>query len=400
VTARALLIALAVVAASSPGCGPSDARDTSAPAPRSRLPLWRQPPDKRPGPPLPGPAGRARSFRLLPVARGLRAPLQVVARPGDAGRLYVAEQRGLVRVIEGGRIRPRPYLDLRRTVRSGGELGLLTLAFSAGGGRLYVMYTDRGGDTRVVAYAAGREAAHRAGARVLLALDHPYENHRGGTLLVDRRGRLVLGLGDGGSAFDPQQRAQDRRSMLGKLLRLDAARPQAGWQVVATGLRNPWRMSFDRATGMLWLGDVGQDRVDEVDAVRLPETGRPTPNLGWAAFEGDLPLGRKRLAGNARLVWPVAGYRHRAGLCSITGGFVYRGRAVPALRGRYLYGDFCRGTIWSLDAARAGREPDVRREAARLPGLASFGESLDGELYAVSIRGTVHRVAARASGLD
>jgi hypothetical protein len=399
VTGRTLLIALAVAAATAPGCGGGENRDAT-PAPVRGLPLWRQPPDKPPGPPLPAPAGRAHSFRLEPVARGLRAPLQVVARPGHAGRLYVAEQRGLVRVVEGGRVLPRPFLDLRGAVSSGGERGLLTLAFSPGGERLYVMYTDRRDDTRVVAYAAGREAARRAGARVLLALDHPYENHRGGTLLIDARGRLVLGLGDGGSAFDPRQRAQDRRSTLGKLLRFDPARPRAGWHVVATGLRNPWRMSFDRATGVLWLGDVGQDRVDEVDALRLPEARGPLPNLGWAAFEGDLPLGRKRLAGGGRLVWPVAGYRHRRGLCSITGGFVYRGRAVRALRGRYLYGDFCRGTIWSLDAARGGSGPDLRREAARLPGLASFGEGVDGELYAVSIRGTLHRLAARRRGLD
>jgi glucose/arabinose dehydrogenase len=205
-----------------------------------------------------------------------------------------------------------------------------------------------------------------------------------------------VGLGDGGSAFDPGQRAQNPRTRLGKLLRLDPARPELGWRVVATGLRNPWRMAFDRETGMLWLGDVGQDRVEEVDALFLPEDGQRVPNLGWAAYEGDLPLGRKRLNEGDPLVWPVAGYRHREGRCSVTGGHVYRGRRIPAMRGRYLYGDFCRGTVWSLDARGAGRPRviDLRREAVRVPGLVSFGEDLDGELYALSAEGTVSRIVA------
>jgi glucose/arabinose dehydrogenase len=372
--------------------------DAPAPVaqPRSTLPLWRQPPDKPRGPAPARTAGDARSFALRTVARGLRQPVQVVARPGERGRLYVAEQAGRVRVIASGRVLPRPYLDIRRRVMNNGERGLLTITFDPRGRHLYAMYSGRDGATRIMRYRAGARAARRSSARRLLTVAQPYENHKGGTLLFDERGRLVVGLGDGGSAFDPQQRAQDHRSRLGKLLRLDPARPDLGWRVVATGLRNPWRMAFDRATGMLWIGDVGQDRVEEIDALYLPEEGQRVPNLGWAAYEGDLPLGRKRLAAGAALVWPVAGYRHGDGHCSVTGGHVYRGVRNRRLRGRYVYGDFCRGAVWSLavDGVRDRRHVDVRREAARIPGLVSFGEDLDGEVYAVSAQGTVARLVA------
>ena len=343
------------------------------------------------------PARRARS-RLRTVAGGLRQPVQVVARTGRRAHLYVAEQTGRIRVIERGRVRPRPYLDLRRRVSAGGELGLLSVTFDPRGRWLYVLYTNRHQDTRVVRYRAGERAADRASARVLLAVDQPYENHKGGTLLFDERGRLVLGLGDGGSAFDPEQRAQRERSRLGKLLRWDPQRPDLGWQIVATGLRNPWRMSFDRATGMLWLGDVGQDRVEEIDALYLPEYGQRLPNLGWAAYEGDLPLGRKHLSNGAMLVWPLAGYRHTGGRCSVAGGHVYRAARNPAMNGRYVFGDFCRGTIWSLDARGAERRRmlDVRRggRARARPRVLRRGP----RRRAVRRLGAGHGVAARRRG--
>ncbi|HYF28158.1 MAG TPA: PQQ-dependent sugar dehydrogenase [Baekduia sp.] len=349
-------------------------------------PLWKQLPDKPAGPAPAPEAGTRRSFALRTIVTGLQGPNQLVARPGD-DRLYVVEQGGTVRILDGRRVVSRPFVDLRRQTRSEGERGLLSLVFSPDGRTANVLLTDRRGDTRVLAIPAGRDRADTRRARVLLELDQPYENHNGGTLLVDERGRLVLGLGDGGSAFDPQQRAQDLDERLGKILRHDGR----GWEVVASGLRNPFRMSFDRETGRLWLGDVGQDRIEEVDALFLPEEGAPTPNLGWAAYEGHLPVGRKQLAGHHRLTWPVTSYAHRDGHCSVTGGYVSRGRRLAALRGRYVFGDFCRGTIWSLDAA-AAEEParaDLRREAARLPGLVSFGEDADGDLYAVSVQGTV-----------
>ena len=371
------LVAAGVVA----GCG---AADDEAPRPlySARTPLWKQLPDRPPGPRPQPVRGRARSFAVERVAGGFHMPVQVVARAGEPDRLYVVERGGLIRVVENGRVLPRPWADLRARVRADGERGLLSLVFSRDGRRSYVLYSDRRGDSRVVELPR----------RTLLRVRQPYENHKGGTLLVDERDRLVAGLGDGGSAFDPQQRGQDPRQSLGKLLRREA---DGEWGVVATGLRNPWRMSFDRAGGRLWLGDVGQDRVEEIDAFWLPEPGVPVPNLGWAAYEGDLPLGRKHLAAGGRLTWPVASYLHRGGHCSVTGGYVYRGRAVPALRGRYVFGDFCRGTLWSV-AARGADDPallDMRREAARLPGLTSFGEDEAGDLYATTADGGLWRLA-------
>ena len=385
-------IALAVLALAA-GC--SDPERGTAPKAGARVPLWRQPPDRPPGPPLPVVRGRARSFALVPVARGLRQPVQVIARPGSR-RLYVVEQAGVIRALARRRPAAVAYLDIRDEVLAGGERGLLSAAFSPGGGALVVMFTDEAGDTRVVRYRARATRAEEATARTLLAVPQPYENHKGGTLLFDPQGRLLLGLGDGGSAFDPDHRAQDMGQRLGKIVRYVPDLPEGGWRVVALGLRNPWRMSFDRATGRLWLGDVGQDRVEEIDALTLPEEGQRLLNLGWPAFEGDRPLGRKPLSGGGRLTWPVAGYGHAEG-CAVTGGHVYRGRAVPALRGRYVFGDFCTGTLWSLDAgvAATGRGADLRREMATLPGLASFGEDRRGELYAVSVRGSVHRLAPR-----
>ena len=307
-----------------------------------------------------------------------------------------------MRVVENGRVRARAFLDLRRAVRSGGEQGLLSIAFDAGGRHLYALYTNRAGDSRVVRYPARGRSALRQGARVLLAVDQPYENHNGGTVLFDVRGRLLVGLGDGGSAFDPGERAQDRRSRLGKILRREIARPAAGWEIVALGLRNPWRMALDAPTGTLWIGDVGQDRVEEVDAVALPEGSEPALNLGWPAYEGSEPVGRKRLADGPAPRWPLAGYRHRDGHCSVTGGLVYRGSDVPALRGRYVFADFCRGTTWTLDARGAidRRALDLRRERARLPGVTSFGNDLRGELYAVTVEGALRQAIPDNSGLD
>jgi hypothetical protein len=314
-----------------------------------------------------------------------------VPRRGD-DRLYVVEQAGTVRLVADGAVARRPFLDLTDRVRSGGELGLLSVAFTPDGRRIVALYTDDEKDTRVVAYPAGADAADRERGEELLAVDQPYENHKGGTVLFDERGRLLVSLGDGGGAFDPGDRGQDPADRLGGILRLEHGR----WRTVAFGLRNPWRMAFDDETGLLWVGDVGQDRMEEIDAFYPAEEGTRLPNLGWAAYEGHLPLGAKELAaGSGRLTWPVAAYAHERGHCSVTAGFVYRGAQIERLRGRYVYGDFCRGTIWTLRAAAArddAPDPDVRRERARLPGLSSFGRDNDGELYAVSVEGTISRV--------
>jgi glucose/arabinose dehydrogenase len=329
-------------------------------------------------------------LRLVRVASGLASPIQVVTAPGT-GTLYVVEQAGTIRELEGARPADEPLLDIRDQVKSGGEQGLLALAFHPGfpdDPRFYVHYSNLDGDTRVAEYRAAETGAARV--RELLAAEQPYENHNGGQLAFGPDGLLYLGLGDGGAAFDPEERSQDLGTRLGKLLRIDVDRPGAEWEIAAYGLRNPWRFSFDRETGDLYIGDVGQDRWEEVDFVPAGTDG--LLNFGWDVYEGDERVEDHDLTEAGELVGPVAVYGHDAG-CSITGGFVYRGSALPALRGRYLYGDYCSGTVWSL-RVEDGDAVDVRRERVTLPLLSSFGEGADGELYLVSQGGSVHRLAS------
>ena len=387
---RPLLLALAGMFLA--GCASDGEGERAGDAsPAHRRPLFEQPPDKPAGPAVPEAAGSRRSFTIRTRVRGFEIPVQVVARPGD-DRLFVVEQAGLIRTVDDGRISPTPYLDLRRVVRAGGELGLLTAAFSPDGATLTTMWTDPRMDTRVTRYPALGVRAERDAEEVLLRVDQPsdYENHKGGTLLYDADGQLLLGLGDGGSAFDPGSRAQDPGTQLGKVLRYDGG----SWSTVARGLRNPYRMSLDPVTDRLWIGDVGQDAVEEVDAVRLPAPAAEPLNLGWAAYEGTRPLGRKPLTGpREELVWPVAEYPHGGGPgqgCSVTGGMVHRGRGLPRLRGRYLFADFCTGELWSADA-RGAEDParlDLRRErGGPLAQVTSFGVGPGGRLYATTADG-------------
>jgi len=326
------------------------------------------------------------------VVDGLQAPVHVTWAPGAPGLLYVVEQGGLVRVVKGGSIRSQPFLDVRANVRAGGEQGLLGLAFApdyAKSRQFIVNYTDRNGDTRVVRYRSDGTKALRASAKQLLFVKQPYSNHNGGMVAYGKDGLLYVGLGDGGSGGDPENRAQNPASLLGKILRLDPARPAAKPVIVALGVRNPWRFSFDRANGDLWIGDVGQDLIEEVDHVAWPWQGQL--NFGWDVYEGRASFENKML-GPGRLVDPVAQYSHARG-CSITGGYVYRGSALPAAAGRYFYGDYCSGTVWSLKLV-GGVARQIRPEAFTVPNLTSFGEDGTGELYAVSGNGVLFRLAS------
>lgn len=348
-------------------------------------------------------ADAAPAFGLRQVMSGLSQPVQLTAPRGD-GRLFVVEQGGRILVQAGGR--RRVFLDLRSQVRLGAEQGLLSMAFHPGfrrNGRFFVDYTDRAGDTRVVEYRARGDRAVPGSARPVWFLDDPYPNHNGGLLQFGPDGLLHLGMGDGGAGGDPQNRAQNPRSPFGKLLRFDVngprpyrvpatnpfARDRRGLPLVwALGLRNPWRYSFDRVTGDLWVGDVGQNAYEEISV--LPRRFRGVANFGWDAFEGRHRFEAKRTLG--RLVGPLVEIGHREGACSVTGGYVYRGRDVPALRGHYLYADFCADWIRTLRLA-GGRAVDRgQRRAPRQ--ISSFGEDGRGELYVVSLLGTVHRVVA------
>ena len=335
-------------------------------------------------------AAPSASPKLVVVARGLSSPVDVVQAPGEPTRLYVVEQPGVIRVVERGRVRPTPFLDVRSLVVAGGEQGLLGLAFSPGYPRdrtFYVNYTAKGdGSTRIVRYRAANGRAQPGSAQEILGVAQPFANHNGGNLEFGPDGKLWVGLGDGGGGGDPNDNAQNPDTLLGKMFRLDVRQASPTPELVGIGLRNPWRYSFDRATGDLWIGDVGQNEIEEID--RLPRGTTGIVNFGWNVYEGRSRFSDQTLR-PGKLIQPIAQYTHADG-CSITGGFVYRGKAVPRLTGRYVFGDYCSGTVWSI-AARGGA---LRREPVSVPQLTSFGESLSGAtLYAVSGAGTIYRFA-------
>lgn len=325
-----------------------------------------------------------------PVVSGLAAPVHVTAPISEPGRLYVVLQDGRILVVVDGKLRREAFLDIRRLVRSGGEQGLLSVAFHpsyASNHLLYVDYTDRNGDTRVVEYRSDGTRVLLSTGRQLLFVGQPYANHNGGQLAFGPDGRLYVGMGDGGSGGDPEDRAQNPASLLGKLLAIDVNRRAAKAQLVGIGLRNPWRFSFDRLTGDLYIADVGQDAWEEIDY--LPRRSPGLENYGWNLWEGRARFADKP-QGPGRLISPVAVYGHGEG-CSVTGGFVYRGSAEKALRGRYIYGDFCSGNVWTLRVS-GGKAVSLRREPFGIPALSSFGEDAAGELYATSLNGTLYRL--------
>jgi glucose/arabinose dehydrogenase len=324
------------------------------------------------------------------VADGLDSPLGIASTPSEPDRLYIVEQPGLVRVVDDGKLLPDPFLDLRDQVVSGGEQGLLSLAFDPDyetNGRFYVDYTDTNGDTRVVEYEAGRAAPQKR--RELLFVDQPYANHNGGQLAFGPNGRLYVGMGDGGAGGDPENRAQNLDEKLGKLLSTDP-NGSGGWRIDGYGLRNPWRFSFDRETGDLWIGDVGQGSWEEID--HTPRDSSGLENYGWDAYEGTHVFEDKDPNAAGHLVMPVYEYSHDEG-CSVTGGYVYRGERVPAAIGRYFFGDYCSGTVWSL-VLEGNKARDVR-QVGKIDQLSSFGEDAAGELYAVSLDGKLYELAPR-----
>jgi glucose/arabinose dehydrogenase len=216
-------------------------------------------------------------------------------------------------------------------------------------------------------------------------VQQPFANHNGGQLQFGPDGMLYVGMGDGGSAGDPDDNGQNPAVLLGKLLRTDPLKVR--WEIVGYGLRNPWRFSFDRVTGDLYIGDVGQDEVEEID---YRTKGAPPANYGWAHYEGSRVFEEVPLDPSGPIVFPIHEYLHDEG-CSVTGGYVYRGRAVAAAAGRYFFGDYCQGTVWSLRVVE-GKAVDLRREPFRVASLSSFGEDTRGELYLVSLAGSVYRL--------
>jgi glucose/arabinose dehydrogenase len=337
-------------------------------------------------------ARKTQALSFAPVVGGLDSPVYVTAAPGDPTTLYVVEQAGAIRIVRDGKI-AGTFLDLRSIVRSGGEQGLFSMVFSpryASNHLFYVSYTDLQGNSRVARYRSANGVGVRSSGRIILAVHQPYSNHNGGQLQFDRRGYLYFGLGDGGSEGDPNQTSQNMHTRLGKLLRSRTTTPGTAWRIVGLGLRNPWRFSFDSATNNLWIGDVGQDTWEEIDFRAAGKLDR-LANYGWSRYEGySVYDASHRLAHVGGLVRPVLVYSHAHG-CAVTGGFVYRGSAVPAARGRYFYGDSCDGTIWSFRAGKHGRASKAV-VSGNVPSVSSFGVDGNGELYALSLGGTLYKL--------
>lgn len=320
---------------------------------------------------------------LEPVAQ-LDAPTAMAVRSGD-DRLYIAERGGVVRTIDGRQVGDQPVIDISDQVSTGGECGLLGLAFSADGDELYLSFTNEQGDSRVAAYEMDGDRAAADSARELLAVGQPFSNHNGGNLLRGPDDLLYLGLGDGGAANDPERNAQDPQTLLGKMVQLDPE-GDAEPEMFALGLRNPWRFSFDRETDDLWVADVGQDSIEEINVTAWDDAAGA--NYGWDIFEGSEPFEGDEPPDNA--VMPVEEYPTGEG-CAVTGGYVYRGSAIDGLQGAYLYGDFCAGFVRAIrvedDEVVDRAELDVS-----LDQLVSFGEDADGELYVLSLSGPVQRL--------
>jgi glucose/arabinose dehydrogenase len=353
----------------------------------------------------------SRGVRLATVGR-----FDVTAPPTDRRRVFVVEQGGTIRVLRDGRKLATPFLDISGRVTAGGEQGLLGLAFApdyATSKRFYVYYTASGSGANTLAEyrASSADRADPGSGRILFAQPDRESNHNGGQLAFGPDGLLYVGLGDGGGGDDQhgsRGNAQDLGSLLGKILRIDprasgdrpyaipsdnpfASRAGARGEIYSYGLRNPWRFSFDRSTGALIIGDVGQDELEEIDAV-AHDAGRGA-NFGWRPFEGTQQNFDEPAPGAVR---PVLQKTHDDGWCSITGGYVVRDPGVPGLRGRYVYGDYCKGQLRSARVTPGRATGD--RAIAGLPAisqLSSFGEDARGRVYVTSLDGPVYRFAAR-----
>ena len=346
-----------------------------------------------------------------------------ITHAGD-GRLFLTLREGRIVVLENGAVRQQPFLDIRNLTTTDGEHGLLSTAFHpryAENGFFFIDYTNLQGNTVIARYqvsASNPNQATPASARILLTIPQPYPNHKGGQLQFGPDGDLYIGMGDGGSGYDPACRAQRTDTPLGKMLRLDvdqnvatppyygipASNPFRGAgdpldKVWATGLRNPWRYSFDRETGDLWIGDVGQDRMEEIDF--QPAASRGGENYGWKVMEGtlcgstDACPASTAACDSPAFTPPVLEYGHNPE-CAVIGGYVYRGNGVSSLRGAYVFGDLCSGAIWA--AARSGDGFTVRTVPGTVSQLTTFGEDAGGELYAANVGGQLFRFVGTAAG--
>ncbi len=383
---------------------------TSTPLPPADTPVpTALPPTALPAEPLALPLASL-TLELLPLAGGFDKPVFLTHAGDGSGRLFVVEQRGRILIVDNGVVNSTPFLDMISLVGSDSlERGLLSVAFHpayANNGFFFVNYTDKQGNTVIARYrlSGNPDQADPNSAKILLTIDQPYPNHNGGQLAFGLDGYLYVGMGDGGSANDPQNNGQSLNTLLGKILRLEvdqadpygvpASNPfvnqaDARPEIWSYGWRNPWRFSFDRASGDMYIADVGQNQYEEVSVELAGTPGGQ--NYGWRLLEGahcfDPPTCDPA---SLDTVLPVVEYDHSQG-CSVTGGYVYRGERFPALTGIYFYGDWCSGLIWGLrrEADGSWSQAELRQSGLQ---ISSFGQDEVGELYVVNHRGDIFQI--------
>jgi len=398
--AAALVCAAALVASA---CGGDDDDEPSLRATTTTAPA-------ADGVELPDGAGPLADIELtLTEVAEADSPTALVARAGT-DTVYVAERAGRVRPLAADGTLGEPILDISDDVVTDVEQGLLGIEFSPDGGTLYVSYSVvPDGDTRVDAYTMAGDEVDLASRRELLAVEQPFANHNGGDLAIGPDGYLYIGLGDGGDAGDPEGNGQNTQALLGKILRIDPSQPGDGTEyaipadnpfadgqdgapeVWLYGVRNPWRFSFDAETGDLWIADVGQESIEEIDLLPAADGGGSGANLGWNEMEGAHPYDDGSNPDGA--VLPLFEFDHSDGGCAITGGVVYRGSAIPQLAGAYLFSDYCDGRIRAVRAAD-GVVVEEHIFDAEGTELVSFGEDAQGEVYVLSLDGTIYRIDA------
>ncbi len=355
------------------------------------------------------------------VASGFSQPVGLYAVPGDLNRLFIVEQNGRIKIIENGSTLPTPFLNIASKISTGGERGLLGLAFHpdyGNNGYFYVNYTNTSGNTVIERYSVSGDPniADSSSNLILKTINQDFGNHNGGQLAFGPDGMLYVGMGDGGSGGDPLDRSQNPQSLLGKMLRLDVENPPSYVavdnpfvddnttrdEIWALGVRNPWRFSFDRLTGDMYIGDVGQNAHEEIDFE--PANSGGGLNYGWRCYEGDFPYNTSGCGPAGDYVFPIVDVPHSSGVCSITGGFVYRGCELPGLSGTYFYADWCADWIRSFRYVD-GQVTDQQDRTAQLgqytgtiTSIVSFGEDAAGELYIVSAGGSIYKIVEDAGG--
>ena len=334
----------------------------------------------------------ADALKLEQVGDRFRNPVFLTSPSGDS-RLFIVEQAGRIRIVKDGRTLPIPFLNISDRVRSGGEQGLLSMAFHPNyrtNGEFFVNFTDRSGDTRIERFkvSSNPDVADESSMKLIIEVDQPYSNHNGGLVMFGLDGMLYVGMGDGGSGGDPHGNGQNRNALLGKILRIDVSRDVRP-EIWAIGMRNPWRFAFDRPTGLLYIADVGQNQYEEINVEPADRAGL---NYGWNIMEGDHCY-RTENCSRDGLVMPKVTFNHSGGACSVTGGFVYRGKRIPSIAGHYFYSDYCAGWIKSFRFVN-GRVTDQRTwNVDDLGHVVSFGEDSSGELYILTESGRVVKIA-------